>query len=73
MFNAQVVQGISFDPFTPLLVAAALYFVLTFVLTRIMNMIEGDWMPVIKINNLNKVFGDNEVLKDINLEINQGK
>ncbi|MBS6215004.1 MAG: ABC transporter permease subunit, partial [Staphylococcus aureus] len=38
MFNAQVVQGISFDPFTPLLVAAALYFVLTFVLTRIMNM-----------------------------------
>lgn len=39
MFNAQVVQGISFDPFTPLLVAAALYFVLTFVLTRIMNMI----------------------------------
>ncbi|HDA7332302.1 TPA: ABC transporter permease subunit [Staphylococcus aureus] len=41
MFNAQVVQGISFDAFTPLLVAAALYFVLTFVLTRIMNMIEG--------------------------------
>lgn len=41
MFNAQVVQGISFDPFTPLLLAAALYFVLTFVLTRIMNMIEG--------------------------------
>ncbi|QHK83127.1 ABC transporter permease subunit [Staphylococcus aureus] len=41
MFNAQVVQGISFDRFTPLLVAAALYFVLTFVLTRIMNMIEG--------------------------------
>lgn len=41
MFNAQVVQGISFDPFTPLLVAAALYFVLTFVLTRIMNKIEG--------------------------------
>ncbi len=41
MFNAQVVQGISFDPFTPLLVATALYFVLTFVLTRIMNMIEG--------------------------------
>ncbi|EHJ09084.1 ABC transporter substrate-binding protein/permease [Staphylococcus simiae] len=41
MFNAQVVQGNSFDPFTPLLVAAALYFVLTFVLTRIMAVIEG--------------------------------
>ncbi len=30
-------------------------------------------MPVIKIKILNKVFGDNEVLKDINLEINQGE
>lgn len=28
---------------------------------------------MIKINNLNKVFGDNEVLKYINLEINQGE
>ncbi|MDT4002209.1 ATP-binding cassette domain-containing protein, partial [Staphylococcus aureus] len=28
---------------------------------------------MIKIKNLNKVFGDNEVLKDINLEINQGE
>ncbi|MFA0980934.1 ATP-binding cassette domain-containing protein, partial [Staphylococcus aureus] len=28
---------------------------------------------MIKINNINKVFGDNEVLKDINLEINQGE
>ena len=30
MFNAQVVQGISFDPFTPLIIAACMYFVLTF-------------------------------------------
>lgn len=41
MFNAQVVQGASFDPFTPLLVAAILYFVLTFVLSRVMNFFEG--------------------------------
>ena len=41
MFNAQVIQGISFDPFTPLLVAALLYFLLTFALTRVMNFIEG--------------------------------
>ena len=41
MFNAQVVQGISFDPFTPLLVAAGMYFILTFALSRIMNFIEG--------------------------------
>lgn len=41
MFNAQVVQGASFDPFTPLLVAAILYFILTFTLSRIMNVFEG--------------------------------
>lgn len=41
MFNAQVVQGASFDPFTPLLVAAILYFILTFTLSRLMNVFEG--------------------------------
>ena len=39
MFNAQVVHIL--DPFTPLLVAALLYFLLTFALTRVMNFIEG--------------------------------
>ncbi|PNZ70892.1 transporter substrate-binding domain-containing protein [Staphylococcus croceilyticus] len=41
MFNAQVIQGISFDPFTPLIIAAIMYFVLTFSLSRIMSLIEG--------------------------------
>ena len=41
MFNAQVVQGISFDPFTPLIIAACMYFVLTFSLSRLMSLIEG--------------------------------
>ncbi|ARJ50120.1 ABC transporter permease subunit [Staphylococcus lutrae] len=41
MFNAQVVQGVSFDPFTPLLIAAVLYFILTFTLSRLMSFIEG--------------------------------
>ena len=41
MFNAQLVQGASFDPFTPLLVAAILYFILTFVLSRVMYFFEG--------------------------------
>ncbi|MBI5975918.1 ABC transporter substrate-binding protein/permease [Staphylococcus canis] len=40
MFNAQVVQGASFDPFTPLILAAILYFILTFTLTQIMNYFE---------------------------------
>lgn len=41
MFNSQVVQGASFDPFTPLLIAAVLYFILTFMLSRLMNYFEG--------------------------------
>ena len=41
MFNAQVVQGASFDPFTPLIVAAILYFILTFTLSRVMYFFEG--------------------------------
>lgn len=41
MFNAQVVQGASFDPFTPLLIAAVIYFILTFTLSRLMSFIEG--------------------------------
>lgn len=41
MFNAQVVQGISFDPFTPLLIAAILYFILTFALSLLMSYVEG--------------------------------
>lgn len=41
MFNAQVVQGASFDPFTPLIIAAILYFILTFTLSRIMYFFEG--------------------------------
>nr|WP_274380224.1 amino acid ABC transporter permease [Staphylococcus saccharolyticus] len=41
IFNAQVVQGISFDPFTPLLIAAILYFILTFALSLLMSYVEG--------------------------------
>ncbi|ULG75289.1 ABC transporter permease subunit [Macrococcus brunensis] len=40
MFNAQVVQGASFDPFTPLLIVAIVYFLLTFGLSRVMNLFE---------------------------------
>nr|WP_243721462.1 ABC transporter substrate-binding protein/permease [Macrococcus bovicus] len=40
MFNAQVVQGASFDPFTPLVITAAVYFVLTFALSRLINLFE---------------------------------
>ncbi|WP_240664058.1 ABC transporter permease subunit [Macrococcus sp. DPC7161] len=40
MFNAQVVQGASFDPFTPLLIVAVVYFILTFGLSRILGIFE---------------------------------
>ena len=44
MFNTQVVQGASFDPFTPLLIAATGYFVLTLLLSTGMKYIERRWM-----------------------------
>ncbi|WP_340578111.1 hypothetical protein, partial [Staphylococcus aureus] len=36
-----VVLGISFDTFKPLIIAACLYFVLNFSLSRLMSLIEG--------------------------------
>ncbi|MCG3412094.1 ABC transporter substrate-binding protein/permease [Staphylococcus massiliensis] len=41
MYNAQVIQGASFDPFTPLIITALFYFVLTFTLSRLLAYIEG--------------------------------
>ena len=40
MFNAQVVQGISFDPFTPLIIAMYVLCI-NFLLSRLMSLIEG--------------------------------
>ena len=34
---------------------------------------KGDWHTMIKIENLNKYFGDKHVLKDINLKIQDGE
>lgn len=41
MFNAQVVQGISFDPFTPLIIAKMYVLCINFLLSRLMSLIEG--------------------------------
>lgn len=40
MFKTATVQGASFNPFLPLVITALIYFVLTFGLTRILNLIE---------------------------------
>lgn len=40
MFKTTIVQGASFNPFLPLVITALIYFVLTFSLTRILNLIE---------------------------------
>jgi polar amino acid transport system substrate-binding protein len=41
MFNTSTVQGASFRPFLPLLIASAIYFVLTFGLSRLLNFVES--------------------------------
>ena len=40
MFQAGVIQGASFKPFLPIVLASAIYFVLTFSLTRLLNLFE---------------------------------
>ena len=42
MYNADTVTGNTFLAFEPLLVAAMIYFVLTFTLSRIVNLIESN-------------------------------
>ena len=42
MYNADTVKGNTFLAFEPLLVAAMIYFVLTFTLSRIVNLIESN-------------------------------
>lgn len=41
MYNVNIVRGISFRPLEPLLIAAVIYFVLTFGLSKAVNILEG--------------------------------
>ncbi|MCX7747759.1 MAG: amino acid ABC transporter permease [Clostridia bacterium] len=41
MYNAQTVRGITYQPFEPLIVAAVIYFVLTFTLSKLLGRFEG--------------------------------
>lgn len=40
MYNTDTVRGNTFKPFSPLLVAAAIYFVITFTLSKLMGLLE---------------------------------
>ena len=41
MYNLNIVRGISFRPLEPLLIAAVIYFILTFGLSKAVNILEG--------------------------------
>ncbi|WP_432665753.1 amino acid ABC transporter permease [Wukongibacter baidiensis] len=41
MYNADTVRGISYKPFAPLFVVAIIYFVITFSLSKLVNILEG--------------------------------
>ena len=41
MYNAQVIRANTFDPFTPLFVAAMIYFAMTFTLSKVLGRLEG--------------------------------
>lgn len=61
--GATTVSTTTYLPLTPLLFAAFYYLIMTSILTE----------TLIKIENLHKSFGKNEVLKGINLEIKRGE
>ena len=50
-FQTSVVQGASFKPFLPLIVTAVIYFILTFGITRLLNLFEK------KLHKSDKSFG----------------
>jgi polar amino acid transport system permease protein len=41
MYNADTVRGISFKPFTPLFIAAIIYFIITYTLSKLVGKLEG--------------------------------
>lgn len=41
MYNADTVRGISYRPFAPLFIVAIIYFVITFSLSKLVNLLEG--------------------------------
>jgi polar amino acid transport system permease protein len=41
MYNADTVRGNIFKPFEPLLVAAFVYFIMTFSLSKLLGVVEG--------------------------------
>jgi arginine/lysine/histidine transporter system substrate-binding protein len=43
MFQAQVVRNTTYSALYPLLIAAAIYFVMTFVLSKLLGMVERRW------------------------------
>lgn len=41
MYNAQIIRSNTYDPFTPLFIAAIIYFALTFTLSKVLARLEG--------------------------------
>ena len=41
MYNADTLRGITYKPFTPLIIAGIIYFTITFTLSKILGAIEG--------------------------------
>lgn len=70
---AQNVAMLTFEYLPPLLITAAMYLVVVIILTNCWVCSKGGWHRVIDVKNLNKKFGENHVLKDINEHIEKGE
>ena len=63
MYSSDIVRGVTFLAFEPLIVTAAIYFILTFTLSRIVSLYEAKLQnKSIKLNSSGK-----ELAKETNL------
>ena len=65
------IKSATFEAFMPLIGTAVIYFVIIKLLTLGLGVIERR-LEIIKVENLHKSFGDNNVLRGIDLNIEQG-
>ena len=78
MFTANTVKNATYQTFGPYLVAAAIYFIITSILSLLVKRLEKKLTKQVKkllleIKDLHKKFGKLEVLKGVNISVEKGR
>ncbi len=71
--QADIIQSVTYKYFEPYIIIAAIYFIMTFIFSRLLWIFERSSEPVIRVNEVYKTFGNLEVLKGVSLSVNKGE